>query len=366
MGKKIYTILIVDDNSNNLKVLAGVLKVACYEFRMAKSGQQALNILEKTTPDLILLDIQMPEMDGFETCLKIKENEEFAKIPIIFLTANTDAESVNKAFKSGGVDFVTKPFNSEELLARIQTHITLKTQAEELIKQNAAKDKFLSIISHDLKNPLTTIIGFSELIKENFDNFDKEKLISFNEYIYNSAIFTNEIINDVLDWARVQSGSLKSIKSNFNLSELLLNNIQGHTPQALAKSIYFESNFDENIFINADEKMITAVVRNLISNAIKFTPKGGSISISTSEKIINNKRMIETEIKDTGIGINEENMSKLFKIEQNYNSKGTNNETGTGLGLILCKEFINQNNGTIRVESELEVGSSFIFDLEYA
>ncbi|WP_445725708.1 sensor histidine kinase, partial [Flavobacterium sp.] len=131
-------------------------------------------------------------------------------------------------------------------------------------------------------------------------------------------------------------------------------------------SIDFQSNFDENIIINADERMITAVVRNLISNAIKFTPKGGHISISTREKIINNKRMIETEIRDTGIGINQENLTKLFQIEQNYNSKGTNNETGTGLGLILCKEFINQNNGNIRVESELSVGSSFIFELECA
>ncbi|RXP58554.1 hybrid sensor histidine kinase/response regulator [Lutibacter sp. HS1-25] len=366
MEKKVYTILIVDDNSNNLKVLAGVLKIAGYEFRMAKSGQQALNVLEKTTPDLILLDIQMPDMDGFETCVKIKENEELAKIPVIFLTANTDSESVNKAFKSGGVDFVTKPFNSEELLARIQTHITIKVQSEELVRQNAAKDKFFSIISHDLKNPLANIIGFAELIKDSSHELDPEKLEMFVGYIHNSALFTLEILEDLLDWARIQMGSLKSVKNKFNLSNLLLNNIEGHFPQALAKSIDFQSNFDENIIINADERMITAVVRNLISNAIKFTPKGGHISISTREKIINNKRMIETEIRDTGIGINKENLTKLFQIEQNYNSKGTNNETGTGLGLILCKEFINQNNGSIRVESEPAVGSSFIFDLECA
>ena len=364
MDKNVYTILIVDDNSNNLKVLAGVLKIAGYDFRMAKSGQQALNILEKTSPDLILLDIQMPDMDGFETCLKIKENKNLAQIPVIFLTANTDAESVNKAFKSGGVDFVTKPFNTGELLARIQTHITLKIQSEELVRQNAAKDKFFSIISHDLKNPLANIIGFAELIKDSSNEIDSEKLELFIGYIHNSALFTLEILEDLLDWARIQRGSLKSVKNNFNLSNLLLHNIEGHIPQALAKSINFESNFDKNIFINADEKMITAVVRNLISNAIKFTPKGGHISISTKEKIINNKRRIETEIRDTGVGITEENMSKLFQIEQNYNSKGTNNESGTGLGLILCKEFINQNDGNIRVESELTVGSSFIFDLE--
>ena len=126
MAQKRDTILIVDDNPNNLKVLAGVLKAENYDFRMAKSGQMALNILEKTSPDLILLDIQMPGMDGFETCRKIKEEEAYAKIPVVYLTANTDSESIKNAFNSGGVDYVTKPFNSDELLARIKTHIKLK------------------------------------------------------------------------------------------------------------------------------------------------------------------------------------------------------------------------------------------------
>jgi signal transduction histidine kinase len=366
MDTKNYTILIVDDNPNNLKVLGGVLKSAGYNYRMAKSGKLALSVLEKTKPELILLDIQMPEMDGFETCEKIKEMPENQNIPIIFLTANSDSESVNKAFKVGGVDYVTKPFNTEELLRRIETHIKLKIQAEELVIQNASKDKFISIISHDLKNPLANIIGFSELIKENYNEIDPKKLLNFIEYINNSAVFSLEILDDLLDWSRIQRGSLKSIKQNFNLSDLLKNNIDGHTPQALAKSIFFESHFEKDVQIHADERMVSAVVRNLISNAIKFTPKGGHISVSTKEILINNKKLIETEIRDTGIGIDEESIRKLFKIEHNYNSKGTNNETGTGLGLILCKEFIHLNNGEIRVKSTPKVGTSIIFDLEPA
>ena len=366
MDTKNYTILIVDDNPANLKVLGGVLKGAGYNYRMAKSGMLALNILQITKPDLILLDIQMPEMDGFETCKKIKENQDNCNIPIIFLTANTDSDSVAKAFNAGGVDYVTKPFNSDELLIRIQTHIKLKVQAEELSKQNAAKDKFFSIISHDLKNPLANIIGFSELIKENHHEIEPAKLLSFIDYIHNSAIFTLEILEDLLHWARIQQGSLKSEMHKINLSELLVNNISGHLPQALAKSILLKSNFEKNIYINGDEKMIAAVVRNLISNAIKFTPKGGLISVSTKQKIRNNKNIIETIIKDSGVGIDKEDQKKLFKIEHNYQSKGTNNESGTGLGLILCKEFLNQNNGNIRVESTPKVGSSFIFELECA
>lgn len=357
------TILIVDDNSNNLKVVAGVLKGVGYNLRMAKSGKQALGVLDKTIPDLILLDIQMPEMDGFETCLKIKENESLIDIPIIFLTANTDAQSISRAFEVGGVDFVTKPFNSNELLARIETHIKLKSQTEELAYQNKTKDKFFSIISHDLKNPLSSVIGFSELLHEDLDQLDQDDIKKFVHYIHESSKFSIEILNNLLDWSRMQGGNLRSEKTNCNLSSLLNSNIEGHIPQASAKNIKLAYDIDENLPVCADEKMISTVIRNLISNAIKFTPIGGQIFVSSKEKFINDIKVIETEIKDTGVGMSYDQMNKLFKIEHNVCSKGTNNESGTGLGLVLCKEFISQNDGHIRVESELAVGSRFIFDL---
>jgi len=362
------TILIVDDNPNNLKVVAGVLKGAGYDFRMAKSGLLALKILEKIKPDLILLDIQMPEMDGFETCKKIKEDETNAKTPIIYLTANTDADSIQKAFKSGGVDFVTKPFNSEELLARIKTHIKLKKQTEELIKQNATKDKFFSIISHDLINPLGSIIGFSNLLKENFKeedckSLDPVKIKSYVGVINKSANFTLELLKNLLEWSRVQVGSINAVKENFNMSDLVTKNIEAHIPHASSKEITFKSIISYNLNAFADEKMVSTVIRNLISNAIKFTPNGGVITISVEEKVINEKKVVETNITDTGLGISEENIQGLFKIEKNYKSVGTNKETGTGLGLVLCKEFLDKNDSTIKVESQLNIGSSFIFTL---
>ena len=360
------TILIVDDNANNLKVLAGVLNENNYDFRMAKSGQLALNILEKTKPDLILLDIQMPEMDGFETCVRIKEKVENIGIMIIFLTANTDTESIKKAFKSGGVDYVTKPFNSDELLARINTHIKLKRQTEELELQNATKDKFFSIISHDLINPLSGVIGFSELLKEDLKEKEFGNAEKYVNVIYKSGKFTLDLLQNLLEWSRIQVGSIKSVKNNFNLSKLLIDNIDGVSAKSSVKDISIKTNFPETLFVNADEKMISTVIRNLLTNALKFTPNGGTITITSEEKFVDNIQMIETTIKDNGIGISEENLNKLFKIEQNYKSLGTNKEKGTGLGLILCKEFINQNNGLIRVESELDVGSSFIFTLEAA
>ena len=277
-------ILIIDDNANNLKVLAGVLKENLYDFRMAKSGQQALNILEKTTPDLILLDIQMPEMDGFETCKRIKANTANAKIPVIFLTANIDSESIAKAFESGGVDYVTKPFNSNELLARINTHIKLKNQAEELERQNATKDKFFSIISHDLKNPIANIIGFSDLIIEDYKELESADIETFVGYINQSAKFSLELLENLLEWSRIQIGSIESVKINFDMNNLLATNIEGSRPQALAKNIQIKSKIKENLIVNADEKMISTVIRNLISNSIKFTPNGGTITISSKKK----------------------------------------------------------------------------------
>ncbi len=357
-------ILIVDDNPNNLKVVAGVLKENGYDFRMAKSGKLALNILEKTKPDLILLDVQMPEMDGFETCKRIKVDVSNTMIPIVYLTANTDSESIKKAFSSGGVDYVTKPFNPVELLARIHTHIQLKKQAEELELQNATKDKFFSIISHDLKNPIASIIGFSELLKENYNEIERSKVGSFATIINKSSTFTLDLLQNLLEWSRIQTGSIKSVKTNFNLSDLIKTIVESFEAQVTAKDIEIRINFSSDLNVHADPKMIATIIRNLLANAIKFTPNGNSIIISTEEKIIKNKNVIETIIKDTGVGISEENRKKLFKIETNYKSLGTNKEKGTGLGLILCKEFITQNNGTIRVESKKNAGSSFIFTLD--
>lgn len=253
---------------------------------------------------------------------------------------------------------------SEDITKRKEIEIKLKSQAKELELQNATKDKFFSIISHDLINPLSGVIGFSELLKVDLKAKELDRIDLYANIIHKSATFTLDLLQNLLEWSRIQVGSLISSKINFDLSKLLKSNIDGLEAQALAKNINIKCEFDDNLFVHADDKMISTIVRNLLSNAIKFTPKGGSITVISEEKIINDKKVIETAIKDTGVGISEENVNKLFKIEQNYQSRGTDNEVGTGLGLILCNEFLTQNNGTIRVESQPNVGSSFIFTLD--
>ncbi|MFO7672180.1 MAG: HAMP domain-containing sensor histidine kinase, partial [Lutibacter sp.] len=191
-----------------------------------------------------------------------------------------------------------------------------------------------------------------------------EKIKSFATIINKSANFTLALLHDLLEWSRVQVGSIEANKENVNLSDLLMHNIAGVSPLVSSKKIALTSDFPKNLVVFADKKMISTITRNLMSNAIKFTAKGGTIAISSKDIMLNNKKMIETTISDTGIGMSAEKIKNLFKIEHNYRSSGTNEESGTGLGLVLCNEFIEKNNGTIKVISKENVGSSFIFTLE--
>jgi signal transduction histidine kinase len=191
-----------------------------------------------------------------------------------------------------------------------------------------------------------------------------EKIKSFATIINKSANFTLALLHDLLEWSRVQIGSIEPDKEDFILSDLLTHNITGVNSLISSKNIGLKSDFSENLSVFADKKMVSTITRNLLSNAIKFTPKRGTVTISSKEIMVNGKKMIETAITDTGIGMSKEKVKNLFKIEHNYRSEGTDKEAGTGLGLVLCNEFIEKNGGTIKVISNENVGSSFIFTLE--
>ncbi|HCE55784.1 MAG: hypothetical protein APF83_10085 [Lutibacter sp. BRH_c52] len=253
---------------------------------------------------------------------------------------------------------------SEDISERKRTQMEMEKLSGELKLQNETKNKFFSIVSHDLINPIAGIIGFSELLKENSEDLKPEKIKSFATIINKSANFTLTLLHDLLEWSRVQIGSIAPEFENFILSDLLSHNIAGVSPLVSSKNINLKANFPENLNVFGDKKMISTIIRNLLSNAIKFTSKGGTITISSKEMMLNNKKIIETTIADTGIGMSEEKIKNLFKIEHNYRSAGTDKESGSGLGLVLCKEFIEKNNGTIKVISEENAGSSFIFTLE--
>ena len=232
----------------------------------------------------------------------------------------------------------------------------------ELEKANKTKDKFLSIIAHDLKSPFNALLGFSNLLLKNHSVIDEKERETFIKCIHDSSIKTYRLLENLLTWARSQTGKLKFSTEIINLSTLINETISLLEEPARNKNIKLILNEEKDLLIKADKNMIDTVIRNLVSNAIKFTPKGGVISVK-SQTIIdeNNQKFAQFSVKDNGVGISQELQSKLFKITENVTTKGTEEETGTGLGLILCEEFIEKHNGKIWVESEVDKGSKFSF-----
>jgi len=239
----------------------------------------------------------------------------------------------------------------------------LKRQNKELSVLNATKDKFFSIIAHDLMSPFTAMLGFSSLLKEKMDEFDKSTQKKYIENIHTSVQNTYKLLDNLLTWSRSQKGTMLLNNTKINLALLFKDVIDLLNQQAIKKNIKIKNNLLNDIYAFADKDMILTVIRNLVSNAIKFTHNGGEILINSREITENNNPYIEITVEDNGVGIDPEIKSKLFDISENSTSKGTDNEKGTGLGLIICKEFIDKNSGRIWVESTPGKGSKFIFTL---
>ena len=360
------TVLIVDDNSNNLKIIAITLRELNYKLVIATNGQSAIEMVDKTRPDLVLLDIMMPGMDGYETCEIIKSKKENENLPIIFLTALNEKANIIKGFEVGGVDYITKPFNKEELISRVETHLELKFTQDALKKNtkylyelNSLKDKMFSVIGHDLRSPLGSVKMTLEFLSETISEASREELQTTVDFLLKTTNEAFSLLDNLLGWGRAQSGNISINKEKVNLADLVNSVYLIHKKNIGAKNIEFLNNVEKGTSICADLNTITAVLRNLLSNAIKFTPNYGSIIISS----VNLENLVRIEVKDTGVGIPVENIPKLFDSTQHLTTYGTNSESGSGLGLNLCYDFVKRNDGEISVESETGKGTSFYIDL---
>lgn len=364
-SKEESKILLIDDSVQNLKLLGNMLREKNYQIALARDGKEGLKLAKKIFPDLILLDIMMPELDGYEVCKKLKEEDQTKEIPVIFLTAKTSNEDLVKGFQIGGVDYITKPFNKEELFMRIKTHLDLKkahdkisSQAETLRELNATKDKMFSVISHDLRAPLGGIKSMLDLIYE--DHSEKKEIPKKSlDSLKNAADQTYNLLENLLYWSRSQRGSLVNNPELINIYDLVLENIELLRTMSKNKNIEIINNVDEDIYGYADRNMIKTVLRNLIINAIKFTGENGRVSLSSKE----NNGKVEVEVADNGIGIQESTLQKILNQKEYYTTFGTNREKGSGLGLNLCIDFIDRNNGKLYIDSEYGKGSTFTFTL---
>ncbi len=362
------TIFIVDDVDSNITVAGSVLKQMGYRILFAKTGREAIENIKKYKPDLILLDIMMPGIDGFGVCENLKNIPETKDIPIIFLTAKNNIESITKGFRLGGVDYITKPFNMEELTVRIKTHLELLSKNRELERQrceleklNNTKDKFFSIIAHDLKGPFSGFITLSEVLNSRFEQITIEDLQELIVSLNSSAKLLNELLDNLLTWSQVQRGTIKFKPAPTYLKPVIDDVYAILSLNASKKEIVIKNNINEDCIVHTDENLVYSVLRNLLSNAIKYSAEKSEIIVSSIEEDENNYRIT---VKDSGVGIPGERLKTIFKIEQKSSTPGTNNEHGTGLGLIICYEFIVRQGGKIWIESEEGKGTEVHFTLE--
>lgn len=367
-------VLIVDDLPENLMVLDSILSVNGYDVITTSKSTEALNIAKTIKPDVILLDILMPEMDGFEVCRKLKADDFLADIPVIYITVR-DQELI-KGFETGAVDYITKPFNFSELIARVNVHSDLKRTKDELIKKNImldekniqleeanrAKNKFFAIIAHDLRSPLSSVSSAIYLLRDHVKRGSGEKneeLELIVDSLSENAKITRSLLDNLLEWSLLQADGINLVPENINLKELTKECTDLLKDSASIKKVSYSVLVKDDIAIVADKNMIKSVIMNLFSNAIKYSPAGGLVELKAEEA---NDNIIIT-VSDNGSGIKETDISRIFEIDRNFKRRGTGGERGSGLGLALSKEFVVRNKGKIWVKSKEGEGSKFHVEL---
>ncbi|WP_373720161.1 hybrid sensor histidine kinase/response regulator [Bacteroides heparinolyticus] len=362
-----YKILIVDDVMSNVLLLRVLLTNEKFTIATANNGRQALEQVKKESPDLILLDVMMPDLSGFEVAQQLKANPDTVEIPIIFLTALNGTADIVKGFQVGGSDFISKPFNKEELIIRVTHQISLVaakrlilSKTEELQRTIAGRDKLYSVIAHDLRSPMGSIKMVLNML---ILNLPAEKI---GEEMYELLIMANQTTEDVfslldnlLKWTKSQIGKLNVVYQDVNLVELTDSVIDIFNMVAKLKKITIKETKSDKIMVNADIDMLKTVVRNLLSNAIKFSKENSEVLVTIKEE----DDMAVVSVQDYGCGISEEGQKKLLHTDTHFSTFGTNNEEGSGLGLLLCKDFVMKNGGKLWFTSKEKEGSTFSFSI---
>lgn len=362
-----YKILIVDDVMSNVLLLKVLLTNEKFAIATASNGRQALEQVEKENPDLVLLDVMMPDMSGFEVAQHLKSNPNTADIPIIFLTVLNSTADIVKGFQVGANDFISKPFNKEELIIRVTHQISLVaakrlilSKTEELQRTIAGRDKLYSVIAHDLRSPMGSIKMVLNML---ILNLPSEKIGAEMYELLTMANQTTEdvfsLLDNLLKWTKSQIGKLNVVYQDVDLVEVTDGVIEIFSMVASLKKIRIREMKPEKMMVNADIDMLKTVVRNLLSNAIKFSKENSEVLVKMEEV----DGMAVVSVQDYGCGISEEGQKKLLHTDTHFSTLGTNNEEGSGLGLLLCKDFVVKNGGKLWFTSKEGEGSIFSFSI---
>jgi two-component system, sensor histidine kinase and response regulator len=355
-------ILVVDDQPANIQMVGAVLgKLGC-EIIPASDGATALKRVALRMPDLILLDLLMPGMNGYEVCLQLKLNPKWKEIPVIFLSAADDKDMIVRALDSGGVDYVTKPFNQAELISRVRTQLALKAARDRLKQLAEDKDELLGILAHDLKNYLGGINMSAELMSRQIERFKDERLAQLSDNMIRSSASAMAFVKEFLANSATDHGfTLKSIAAD--LKEIATDAIGQYQEAARRKKIKIQTDFPaEAIFVLADIFALDQILDNLISNALKFSPPDKSIFISI--RPVNHHA--ECVVRDEGPGFTADDKAKMFRRYGRLSARPTGGEPSTGLGLSIVRKLVLGMGGELSCDSVLGNGAAFIIRLPLA
>lgn len=348
------TILIVDDTPANLSVLAECLSDANYSLLVAEDGEDALALTARNTPDLILLDVMMPGLDGFATCRRLKERAETRDIPVIFMTALTDTAEKLRAFDAGAVDYITKPIQHEEALARIHTHLTIRRLRRELEQELALKERFMRVASHDLRNPLCLILMSGELARR---KGAPAQIAEYLESIHSSAKQMQRIIDTFLNLRRLDAPSLSG-RCDVNLLAAAV--LAQQEPAAESKGTTLALELAEALPIaRADAGHAYQALTNYVSNALKFTPPGGRVLVRTRQAGLR----VRVEVVDSGPGVPAAERAALFTEFARLTPRPTGGEESHGVGLSIVKQLIESQDGFVGADFPPAGGAVFWFEL---
>ena len=357
-----YKILIVDDVVSNVLLLKILLTNEKFQVCTANNGTMCIEMARKEHPDLILLDVMMPDMNGFDTATVLKKEEGTKDIPIIFLTALNTPQDLVHGFQVGASDFLTKPFNKEELVMRVTQQISLVAAKRIIEKQNAElratltnRDKMYSVIAHDLRSPMASIrMVLNLVVASATPEAVGPELYALLDQANRESEEVHDLLDNLLKWTKSQTGRLTVVKQDLDLNDIIPGVVEIFEAIAFTKRIKLDlQKTDAPLVVNADNDMLKTVVRNFLSNAIKFSPEDSSIEIIMGSE----GEMAKVSVRDHGVGIAADRLGSIFhKGETTY---GTGGEEGSGLGLQLCQDFARKNGGDCTVESVEGQGSTF-------
>ena len=359
-------VLVVDDIAANVRLLAGILKVADYDVLTAESGADALQKVEEFAPDVVLLDVMMPEMDGFEVCRRLRENPHTAALPVVMVTALHETEDRVRALEAGADDFLTKPVNEIEVVARVKSLVRVKRGRDELEstlsdlqRAESLRDSLASMLVHDLRAPLTTILAPLEMLSSNAFGELNEMQSEVAEMATRGANRLLYLVNELLDVSKLESGNMTLQPSEFLLAPVVEEALELTGVLAGRDEQLVEREYSNDFQVRADEDLLRRVLSNLLSNAVKFTPSDGRIGVGA--KTGDNEVLFW--VRDEGDGVPPEYRDKIFEKFGQVESRQEGRKLSTGLGLTFCKLAVEAHGGRIWIESEAGRGSTFFFTL---